>query len=353
MLLAMTTVTSHPLEGAPPPQLRIGVAASTHPLTAELAQGVLAAAAEMGIAARSISPGQEQAGLDVLIAVGYQGALRDVLAAPMSCPRIVWAGESLLPAGDRSGGLLAAAARSRAMNLLRYPLGPLRHAPLPGPMARVRSAATGERERARNVRELRELARACRLVVTSRDRAAVLAGYGIASEAIPWGYSSATAGEPTSAAAQRDLPMLVLGSLDPRVGWRRSVTQEWAVQPGVTLADGVWGSERNRLLRRARVLINVQRVPGNFIGYRLVLALAAGVVVVTDPIADPYPFERGVHYVEAPLESLLEEARALIADEARRRRIVAAGQALLRDELSMARSLARVLRRADSTAGTT
>jgi hypothetical protein len=119
--------------------------------------------------------------------------------------------------------------------------------------------------------------------------------------------------------------------------------------PGLTVAQDVWGADRNALLRRSRVVLNVQRVPGNFIGTRLILALAAGAVVVTDPMDDPHPFVPGVHYVEAPLGSVLDEAVALLADEPRRRRIVEAGQALLTREVSMPRSLARVLALLDET----
>jgi hypothetical protein len=60
-------------------------------------------------------------------------------------------------------------------------------------------------------------------------------------------------------------------------------------------------------------------------------------------MTDPSPFVPGVHFVEAPLEGLLGAGLALLDDEARRREIVAAGQALLHTDLSMASSLRRVL----------
>lgn len=330
------------------PQLRgpLGVAASGHQLTREYVDSALAAAAELGLEARLVGPGEDQAGLGVLLAVGWQGSFLPMLAAPPVCPRIVWVGEPLVSARDKGGGLLAAAARSRAMDLLRFPLRPLRFAPLPRPLARLRSAATLERERARNVRQLQALVRAAdHLVVTSRDRRATLAELGIEADAVPFGYAPAVAGTLTSPeATPRDLPLVFLGVTDPRIGWQRSVIQRWRSEvPGLTVAQDVWGAERNSLLRRARVVLNVQRVPGNFIGTRLVLALAAGAVVVTDPMSDPHPFVPGVHYVEAPLERLLDEARALLADDVRRCRIVEAGQGLLAQELSMTRSLARVL----------
>jgi hypothetical protein len=74
-----------------------------------------------------------------------------------------------------------------------------------------------------------------------------------------------------------------------------------------------------------------------------VAVLAAGAVLVSEPMAEPHPFVPGVHFVEAAPERMAAVTRALLADEPRRRRIVEAGQALLRDELTMTRSLAAVL----------
>ena len=91
------------------------------------------------------------------------------------------------------------------------------------------------------------------------------------------------------------------------------------------------------------MVLNVGRSPGNFVGLRLVLAIAAGAVVVSEPMADPFPFVAGVHFVQAPLDGLLDAARELCADEPRRRRIAEAGQELLTSELSMGRCLGRAL----------
>jgi hypothetical protein len=126
---------------------------------------------------------------------------------------------------------------------------------------------------------------------------------------------------------------------------RRTVLEGWrAEESRLHLLDGVWGTERADLLRRSRVVVNVARVPGDFIGVRLVLVIAAGAVVVSEPMTDPFPFVAGVHFVEAPLEGLLAAARELEADEPRRRRIAEAGQRLLVGELSMEHCLGRALR---------
>ena len=330
--------------------LGLAVGPSAGPLNLELVEAARSAASQLGLNARLIGPGDELAEPGSILGVGFPGAFLGVLEAQSARsparPLIAWVGEPLLPTGGPNGGPLAAAARSRAMDYLRYPLRPLKHAPLPGPIARIRSSATGQRELARNTRDLAHLvALVDRLVVTSRDKAAILVGHGIEADVVPYGYAAAVAGPITPPeSGERDLAMVSLATLDPRVAWRRSILDQLRQdEPRLTVANGIWGQDRYALLRRARIVLNVQRVPGNFVGLRIVLALAAGAVMVGEPMTDPHPFVPGVHFVSAPLDRLLEEARALLADEPRRRRMAAAGQEMLLGELAMARCLSRVL----------
>ena len=64
---------------------------------------------------------------------------------------------------------------------------------------------------------------------------------------------------------------------------------------------------------------------------------------MTEPMTDPWPFVPGVHHLEVPATDLLAAAADLAADETHRQRLVEAGQALLRDELTMRASLEAVL----------
>ena len=345
------------IEGASPTPSQAGflglaVGPAADRLNLEMVESARSAAAELGLDVRVVGPGEVMDGADAILGIGTPRVFLGVFeaAAPRSSAqrRIIWVGEPLMPVAGPVDGPIAAVARSRALEHLRYAVRPFRRVPLPRPMARMRSVAIGEHERARNTRDLARLVELVdRVVVTSRDRAAVLAKHGIQADVVPFGYSPAVAGPLTPAeSGERDLPILSLADLDPRVAWRRAILERMRQEePGVTLAEGIWGEDRNALLRRARIVLNVQRVPGNFVGIRMVLALAAGAVVVGEPMTDPHPFVPGVHFVSAPLDRLMDEARALLADEPRRRRMAAAGQELLVGELSMTRCLSRVLAR--------
>lgn len=315
-------------------------------MSGELVEAALSGAADLGRDAFIVRPGDDQSHLGILLGIGDPDNFLPVFASAPGCPRVIWVGETLLLRDEPSRGPLTRVARSPLMDQLRSPLRPFKDAPLPGPLARMRASATIEHQRARHVRELARLARIVdRVVVTSRDRRAALLEYGLSAEVVPFGYSAAIAGPITSPAlGNRDLDFVSLGTLHSRMAGRRSVVKRWrAEEPRLTLLDRLWGKERGELLRRSRVVLNVGRVPGDFAGVRLVLAIAAGAVVVSEPMTDPFPFVAGVHFVEASLEGLLDAARELCADEPHRRRIADAGQTLLTSELSMGHCLRRAL----------
>jgi hypothetical protein len=328
-----------PRPTAPLGPLGIAFAPIADRLTGELIDAALAGAADLGLDARVVHPGDDQSCLGVLLGIGYQGSFLSVFAAVPRCRRVIWVGEALISANEPRTGLLTRIARSTAMDYLKFPLRPFKDAPLPGSLARVRASATMERERSRNLREVGRLAGTVdRLVVTSRDRRATLLDHGLAADVVPFGYASAMAGPITPPdRGSRDLAFVSVGRLHPRLAGRRSIVENWrAEEPRLHVLDGAWGAERGELLRRSKVVLNVARTAGEFVGIRLVLALAAGAVVVSEPMTDPFPFVAGVHFEEAPLDRILDAARELEADDARRSRIVEAGQALLVNELSMA-----------------
>jgi len=188
-----------------------------------------------------------------------------------------------------------------------------------------------------------------RIVVTSRDRCEVLSRYSIDAASVPFGYHPATAGSVASPTmGPRDIDVCIIGSGLAARRLRRGrilsrVLPRLEVLGQVVRLDANWGAERDRILRRTRVLVDVQRVPGNFTGLRFMLALAAGAAVVSEPVDDPHPFVAGIDHLEAPAEQIAGAVGNLLGNEPWRVRTVEAGQALLADELSALRSLERVL----------
>jgi hypothetical protein len=329
---------------------RLGLGSDPDPLFADLIAAVAAAAEELGIEPVVVAPGIPSDGLDRILLVGRPGRYRELLADPGGCPTTVWTGEPL-PTARASSTAVAPrtpAERSRrARQVARSAGGVLRTLPLPPALDRRRVGLTTDRLTRANLDELvAASAHGADLVVTSRDRAASLAGWGLTARAVPFGYHERHAGPLTSPEdGVRDNRLLLLGSRAAHTRRAAAVDRlrRDGAAHGLRIEERMWGEERAALLRRTRVMVDVHRVPGNFVGLRLLLSLAAGVALVTEPMTDPAPFRSGVHYVEAPVESLLAVATALADDAPRRAALVEAGQALLRGELAMRRSLERVL----------
>ena len=325
---------------------RLGLGIDPDPLFSDLIAAVAAAARDLGIEPLEVRVPADLPGLapDRLVLVGRPGRFLPFLTPRVSIPTTVWTGEPLPPPGSAWGG----AARAQLIRRVARPAGAtLRSIRLPAGLDGRRVSLTTDRLVRANLHELVMAANAgADVVVTSRDRAATLASWGVVARTVPFGYHPCHAGALTPPeAGARDVPLLLLGS---RAGHTRRAAAVDRLRAngaphGLLVEGSSWGADRDALLRRTRVMLDVHRVPGNFVGLRLLLSLAAGVALVSEPMTDPWPFVPGIHFVEAPLEGILGAGLALLDDEARRREIVAAGQALLHTDLSMASSLRRVL----------
>lgn len=329
----------------------------TDPLSTTMLAALDAAAGELGLAIRRSSVPRDLDDVDWVLLAGPPENFPAFLAHRPSPTSIAWFGEPLprgstiLPSRQRAGAIsrvIDGAARRQVLERLRGPLQPLRHVPLPSRLGAIRARAVIARECAANLAS----AVACaaivdRIITTSRDRGRVLAQRGVTARVVPYGYHAAFAGPITRADVERDIPVLLVGSQArgghaPRGLTLARLQDKWGAT-GPVVADGMWGAERDALVRRAKILLNIGRAPGNFAGVRLLIGLAAGALVVSEPMDDPYPFVPGVHYVEAQPDDMLEVTRRFLADDDARNRIIAEGQAFISNELTMAASLTRVL----------
>lgn len=326
---------------------RLGLAIDDDPLFASLVDAVRVVAAEAGLSPVDVHGPADEAGTDAVLIIGRPGRHLGLLGAPPTVPRIVWSGEPLGRLDiDRDTDRSMMSATARVPRRAATPIGRLaRRVPLPEPLRSRRETVLAERLIRANLTELRWAAeRGARLVVTSHDRAAILTTVGCPATVVPFGYHVALAGPLTAPDdGTRDLPLISLGARSGHLRRGRLLPAMGAGGAPVVHLERAWGADRDALLRRGRVMVDVHRIPGTFVGIRLVLALAAGVAVVTEPMPDPRPFVTGVTHLEAPVEDLLETARALVADEPRRRYIVEAGQRLLAERLGLGDSLRAVI----------
>jgi hypothetical protein len=198
-----------------------------------------------------------------------------------------------------------------------------------------------------NARYMRRLARegiVDVLTVATRSYQAFLAEQGIHSAVVPVGYHRVHGNRRDS---ERDIDVLFLGDL--RVRRRRRILRRLMNEGVPVRALGsysdarYWGESRNALLNRTRILLNLPRHPGLLADMRLILGMATGAMVLSEPVHLPDPYVPGTHYVETPLDQMAEVAARYLADEDARSAIADAGHAFVTRELTLKNCFAELL----------
>lgn len=185
-------------------------------------------------------------------------------------------------------------------------------------------------------------------VVSARSRQTFLAENGIPSEFVPLGFHKGM-GERLDLV--RDIDVLFIGALDDS---RHRKALKFLRSSGVNLkALGswndaeTWGDGRTHLINRAKIFLNIQRHAGQFSGYRMMLGMGNGAMVLSEPVHDPFPYEPGGHYISSTLHDMPATILKYLADDAARSAIVEAGFNLATGTLRMENSVLEVARLMD------
>jgi len=182
------------------------------------------------------------------------------------------------------------------------------------------------------------------LTVSTPGRQEFLSERGITSHHVPLGHDPFYGHD---MGLIRDIDVLFLGDL--RIPRRKRLIKRLR-RNGVTLeAVGswfdptFWGENRTRLLNRTRVLLNIQRYPGELSGSRLILALANKALPISEPMYSPAPYVPGKHFVSATIEEMPEAIEYYLTHNEERKRIVDEGHRLVTQKVTMKRSISRIL----------
>ncbi|HEY0443317.1 MAG TPA: glycosyltransferase [Candidatus Limnocylindrales bacterium] len=321
-------------------------------LSAELGAAAAAAATELGVNVRRVATVADARGVDVVLGIGYPVHYPALNDETVEGSRVAWLGEPLPPLDEPlADRVLRLVPMGRVLDASIAVAAFANRGRRPARLGRWREAAAYAYDRRYNVREhSRAFATGIKLVVTSADQAASLARRGIPARVLPFGYHRSIAGDPVSpSTGDRDIDLLVLGTATTGVPTRRArITRDTlagldAAVRVVVVEDGLWGATRTAMLRRARIVLNVHRVPGNYTGIRTMLAAAAGALIVSEPVAAPSPFVAGTHYVEADEANLATAVHEHLASQPRRVALAEACQALVLEQITMRASMERLL----------
>ena len=314
---------------------------------AELTRAAAVAARELGMETREVSNSADESRVDFLLAIGSFNLYPDLVARPHTARRVLWHVEPLpRPATGAANRLHRMVPTGKLLDLGGAALPPLART---AAWRRWREEAANVREPANNLAWLRRHAAAVdRIVVDTNARAEGALNAGIRVEVVPFGYHPAYAGPLANPQAPRDIEVLSMANVDRKARRHRLLGD---IGPDlrrsnidlVQLPDHTYGDPRRRVLERARVVLDVHRLPGIHPLFRFILSAAAGAAMISEPLDHPEPLVPGVHYVEADTVDLARATRELLADEPRRLRIVEAAQAMLTAELDLHRTLPQAL----------
>lgn len=182
------------------------------------------------------------------------------------------------------------------------------------------------------------------LIVSTPGGYEFLAERGIFAHWVPLGYDPSSG---YNLGLPRDINVLFIGALDiPRRNRliRRLRQQGIALSAVGSWSDSAyWGENRTQLLNRTKIVLNLQRYPGQFSGMRFILGMTNMALVVSEPVYHPAPYVPGKHYVSAPIAEMPQVIRYYLAHDDEREAIASEGHRLVTQELTMARSVSRIL----------
>jgi hypothetical protein len=182
------------------------------------------------------------------------------------------------------------------------------------------------------------------LFASTPSRIEYLAEHGIKADYAPLGYDS---DHGCDLEQSRDLPVLFLGDL--RIGRRRRVLNTLRRRGVPVEASGdwsrpeFWGENRTSLLNRTRIFLNVHRFAGEFSGLRMILGMANGCLVISEPMYRPGPFLPGRHFVSVTVEEMPDAIQYYLSHDVERERIAREGNSFVMDQMRLETSVSFVL----------
>ena len=253
--------------------------------------------------------------------------------------------------------LQAAPAAERPFTVIWHaePLPPPKSAGLPQPLLNLREIgkmllrdrrATDVYTNYFRLRVLNEEGIPDLLLISTPGRQEFLAEHGLASTFVPLGYHPAEDG--CDLGLERDIEVFFLGALNiPRRKklfriLRRSGVR--LVAKGSWHDPDLWGESRNRLLSRTKILLNLQRYPGELPGMRLIMGMANRSMVISEPIYKPGGFIPGKHYISAESDEMPEIIEYYINHDDERERIATEGHNFVTRDLTLETSISSILR---------
>lgn len=95
--------------------------------------------------------------------------------------------------------------------------------------------------------------------------------------------------------------------------WGRRAEVIHELEKKYEVAPNAWGAKRAQILNATKVMFNTHQTPSP-IGEPLRFAIAAAfrLPLLTESLAAPFPLERGRHFIDVPLDHMIDEAKGFL-----------------------------------------
>ena len=183
-----------------------------------------------------------------------------------------------------------------------------------------------------------------RIYTNTMPKKSFLDGAGIQSEFIPLGHHPRWGKEID---IERDIDVIFLGEL---AYGRRKPIVEYIQQElesrgiNVTVVGGnCYGEERERLLNRAKISLNVPRFPWDIPTIRVFMSVGCGSMVISEEMGNTAPFESGKHLYQAGVKELPEKIAYYLQNDEAREEITRNAHELITQKLTLKNQVLKVL----------
>jgi len=176
------------------------------------------------------------------------------------------------------------------------------------------------------------------------QRKQTLETVGIDAKLVPIGYHLSWG---RKLALERDIDVLFLGDLKSKR--RRSILQDVEKKLSargaklVKIHSGCYGEQRTTLLNRAKIVLNIPRIPWEIAGIRFLMSISCGALVVSEYVKDTAPYKPGVHFVQAESTQLPDVISYYLEHNDERQAIADSAYKFVTQELTLKNSMLQIL----------
>ena len=187
------------------------------------------------------------------------------------------------------------------------------------------------------------------IVAGTMPRLKFLISRGIEAKFVPLGYHCRW-GENLN--LRRDIDVLFFGTT--RCEHRRNVL--YAVQKELAsrkidlkiVNRNCFGAERTELLNRARIVLDIPRVPWDRGGMRFLMGMSCGALMVSESLDDTAPYKAGVHFVQSRVTELPDLVCYYLSHDSQRKAIVSSAYQFVTEELTLGKMISQILGECDA-----